>query len=274
MVEGTRIYDHDDRKMIEIDELVLTFDLQALIGKKDIQLDEAWIDGASVNLREEGKSALNIDYWVIALDDFLAPEPSDPPKPFEPGIFGISKVTLINSDFSLSDARVDSLSTGFDQNHFRLTSLNANLLNLKSVRDTFQIDVKFLTAKDTISGLEIDELHTFFRTSQKGMAFYDLDLKLGDSHIKDSVVFRHEKASDMSDFINKVDISANFDKSIIHTKDLALFASELAPYDEQIELSGYFTGTVRSFYSENFKIAFSEHNPTSGQAGHRRPAID
>lgn len=265
VVEGTRIYDHDDRKMIEIDELVLTFDLQALIGKKDIQLDEAWVDGASVNLREEGKSALNIDYWVIALDDFLAPEPSDPPKPFEPGIFGISKVTLINSDFSLSDGRIDSLSTGFDQNHFRLTSLNANLLNLKSVRDTFQIDVKFLTARDTISGLEIDELHTFFRTSQKGMAFYDLDLKLGDSHIKDSVVFRHEKASDMSDFINKVDISANFDKSIIHTKDLALFAPELAPYDEQVELSGYFTGTVRSFYSENFKIAFSDHTRLQGR---------
>ncbi|MCE7993133.1 MAG: hypothetical protein HEP71_14195 [Roseivirga sp.] len=264
VVEGTRIYDHDDRKMIEIDELVLTFDLQALIGKKDIQLDEAWIDGASVNLREEGKSALNIDYWVIALDDFLAPEPSDPPKPFEPGIFGISKITMSNSEFSLSDGRIDSLTTGFDQNHFRLTSLSADLLNLKSVRDTFQIDVKYLTAKDTISGLEIDELHTFFRTSQKGMAFYDLDLKLGQSHIKDSVVFRHEKASDMSDFINKVNISANFDESIIHTKDLSLFAPELASYDEQVELSGYFTGTVRSFFSENFKIAFSDNTRLQG----------
>ncbi len=264
VVEGTRIYDHDERKMIEIDELVLTFDLKSLIGKKDIQLNEAWVDGASVNLREEGESALNIDYWVIALDDFLAPEPSDPPKPFDPGVFGINKITMINSDFSLSDARIDSLSDGFDHNHFSLSSLNADLLNLRSIRDTFQVDVKFLTAEDTISGLKIDELHTFFRTSQKGMAFYDLDLKLGNSHIKDSVVFRHEKASDMSDFINKVNISANFDKSVIHTKDLALFAPELTPYDEQIELSGYFTGTVRSFYSENFAIAFSDHTRLQG----------
>lgn len=250
--------------MIEIDELVLTFDLQALIGKKDIQLDEAWVDGASVNLRDEGKSALNIDYWVIALDDLLAPEPSDPPKPFDPGVFGISKITMINSDFSLSDGRIDSLSTGFDHNHFRLTSLNADLLNLKSVRDTFQIDVKFLSAEDTISGLEIDGLHTFFRTSQKGMALYDLDLKLGNSHIKDSIIFRHEKASDMAEFIDKVNISANFDKSIIHTKDLALFAPELAAYDEQIELSGYFTGTIRSFYSDNFAIAFSDNTRLQG----------
>lgn len=264
VVEGTRIYDHADRKMIEIDELVLTFDLPSLIGKKDIRLNEAWVDGASVNLRDEGKVALNIDYWVIALDDFLAPEPSVPPKPFEPGIFGIDKITLINSEFSLSDARMDSLSTGFDYNHFRLTSLNADLLNLKSVRDTFQIDVKFLTAEDTISGLKIDELHTFFRTSQKGMAFYDLDLKLGQSQIKDSVVFRHEKASDMSDFVNKVDISANFNESVIHTQDLALFAPELTSYDERIELSGYFTGTVRGFYSENFAIGLTDNTRLQG----------
>lgn len=262
VVEGTRIYDHNDRKMIEIDELVLSFDLISLIGKKDIRLDEAWVDRASVDLREEGKSALNIDYWVIALEDFLTP--AQPRKPSQPAIFGIDKITLNDSEFSLSDGRRDSLSTGFDPNHFRVTSLNADILNLKSVRDTFQIDVKYLSGKDTISGLTIHELHTFFRTSQKGMAFYDLDLKLGSSHLKDSVVFRHEKASDMGDFINKVNVSANFDKSIIHTKDLALFAPELSPYNERIELSGYFKGSVKDFYSDNFSMTMGKNTRLQG----------
>ena len=108
VVEGTRIYDHADREMIAIDELVLTFDLTSLIGKKDIRLNEAWVDGASVNLRDEGEVALNIDYWVIALDDFLAGEAPATPNPnFEPGLFGIDKITMINSDFSLSDGRMD-----------------------------------------------------------------------------------------------------------------------------------------------------------------------
>ena len=150
VIEGTRIYDHADEEMIAIDELVVSFDLAALIGKKDIRLNEAWVDGASVNLRDEGPVALNIDYWVIALDSLLAGEaPAQPsPTPFEPALFGIDKITLINSEFSLSDGRRDSLSTGFDYNHFRLTGLNADLLNLKAIRDTFQIDVKYLTARD------------------------------------------------------------------------------------------------------------------------------
>lgn len=264
VVEGTRIYDHDERKMIEIDELVLTFDLMALIGEKDIQLNEAWVDGASVNLREEGESAFNIDYWVIALDNFLAGDPLPPGTPFEPGTFGIDKITLINSEFSLSDARLDSLSTGFDHNHFRLTSLNADLLNLTTIRDTFQIDVKFLTAKDTLSGLNLEKLHTSFRISQKEMAFHDLDLKLGSSHLKDSIIFRYEKGSDMGDFINKVNISANFDESVIHTNELSLFAPQLADYDERLELSGYFKGTINGFYSDNFSMAFSDNTLLQG----------
>jgi len=253
--------------MVSIDELVLTFDLAALIGKKDIRLNEAWVDGASVNLRDEGPIALNIDYWVIALDKLLAGEaPVTPPtQPFQPGMFGIDKVTLINSEFSLSDGRRDSLSTGFDYNHFKLTDLNADLLNLKSIRDTFQIDVKYLTAQDTISGLGIDDLSTFFRISQKGMAFYDLDLQMGASRLKDSVVFRHEKGSDMGDFVNKVDISANFNKSVIHTRELSLFAPELSDYDERLELSGYFKGTVRDFYSQDFSIAMGDHTLLRGE---------
>ena len=264
LVEGTRIYDHSDEKMIEIDELVVSFELFKLIGERDIKVQEAWVDGASVNLRDEGEVALNIDYWVIALDELLAGEPSANPAPFEPALFGIDKITLLNSDFSLSDGRRDSLETGFDYNHFRLTDLNADLLNLRAIRDTFQIDVKFLSASDTISGLSIDKLHTFFRISQKGMAFYDLDLEFGKSHLKDSVVFRHEKGSDMGDFVNKVDISANFNESVIHTDELGLFAPELLKYNEAVVLSGYFQGKVNYFNSDDFEIAIGDFTNLKG----------
>lgn len=264
LLEGTRVYDHEDKEMISVDEMVVSFDLVSLLSNKDVQLEEAWVDGASVNLRDEGDVALNIDYWVIALNKLLA-APADPNVTFEPSVFSIDKITLLNSDFSLSDRRMDSISTpGFDPSYFKLSGLNANILNLKAIRDTFQVDVKYLEAQEMRSGLKIDDLHTFFRISQKGMAFYDLDLKFGQSHIKDSVVFRHEKATDLSDFINKVQVSANFNKSVIHTKDLALFAPELAGYDERLELSGYFQGRVNYFNSDNFELSFGDFTLLKG----------
>lgn len=268
-IEGTRIYDRTDAKMIAIEELVMSFNLVALIGKKDIRLKEAWVNGASVNLRDEGSVGLNIDDWLIALEKLLAGEATAQPDstsstPSESPLFGIDKVTLVDSDFSLSDGRMDSLSTGFDYNHFRLTSLNADLLKLKIIRDTVQLDVKFLSTQDTISGLNIDKLQTFFCISQQGMAFYDLDLQFGQSHLKDSVVFRHEKMADLYEFVSKVDISANLNESVIHTKELSLFAPQLSGYNERLEVSGYFTGKVNDFYSENFAIAMGEHTRLKG----------
>ena len=260
--DGTTIYDRDSTKMVSIDELVLSFNLRALVGKKDVQLNEAWLKGASVNLRKADSVNLNIDEWVYNIGKLSA---SNTPASSESGTFGINKITLLNSEFSLSNNARDSVKTGFDGNHFKINDLNADLLNLLVVQDTFQLDVKYLTAQDEKTGLKIKDLKTFFRVSQKGMAFYDLDLKTDKSHIKDSVVFRHEKAYHMGYFVDSVDVSAGLNKSIIHTDELALFAPELKDIHEKVELTGYFNGRVGSFYADNFSLKFKDFTKLQGR---------
>lgn len=44
-LDDTKIYDEDSLVMIGIDELVLTFSINDLIGKKNIRTKEAWIRG-------------------------------------------------------------------------------------------------------------------------------------------------------------------------------------------------------------------------------------
>ncbi len=247
--------------MISIDEFVLSFKLRSLIGNKDIEINEAWLEGAEVNLRDEGEVGLNIDKWVYNLTQLTA---SGGAATGEPGSFAVEKITLVDSEFSLADARIDSVADGFDYSHFRLKNLNANLRNMKAIRDTFQIDIEYFRTVDQKTGLDIKDLSAFFQISQKGMALYDLSLEMGKSHIKDSIVFRHAKPSHMSYFVDSVDISANFNESIIHSDELALFAPELKGLDESVQLSGHFTGTVRSFYSNNFQLKFKDHTYLNG----------
>lgn len=249
--------------MIGIDELVLTFSLGDLLGKTNIETKEAWVNGANVNLRDQTTRRLNIDDWVIKLSELLAGESTETGA--AAGSFSINKITLIDSKFSISDSSRDSVKTGFDYNHFQLLDLNANLLNLKAVADTFQIDIKNLSARDSLTDLKIDQLNTFFRNSWKGMAFYELDLKMGKTHITNEIVFNHDKPSHMGYFVDSVYIEANFEGTVIHTDELGYFAPELKKYNESVEVDGFFEGEVRDFFSNDFSIKLGDKTALYGK---------
>lgn len=261
-VDGAQIYDLSNDKMISIDELVLTFKLGDLIGKQNFETGQAWIKGADVNLRDETSRRLNIDDWIIKLNELFASEPSA--TPVEAGAFTIDEITLLESKFSISDSNRDSVKNGFDYNHFQLVDINADLLNLKAVADTFQLDIKYLTTKDSASGLKIDELKTFFRYSWKEMAFYDLDLKMGQSHLTDEVVFGMNRPSDMGYFVDSVDIRVNFDQAILHTDEISYFVPEFKKHNEGVKLDGFFQGNISDFYSDDFQLEFGDQTVLRG----------
>ena len=263
-VDGTRIYDEQNVTMIGIDELVLTFSLKDLLGSQHIQTKEAWIKGANINLRKKTDFyGLNIDDWAIKISTLLAdsqiPEPSG-----SSAAFSIDKITLRESQFSISDYRMDSINNGFDYNHFRLVNLNADLLNLKAVADTFQLDIKYLATRDSASNMKIDALSTFFRYSEKQMAFLGLDLNMGKTHISDEVIFDMEHSGNLGYFVDSVVIRTNFDNTILHTDELSYFAPELKNRDESILIDGFFKGHVNYFSSDNFSIDFGEHTSLKG----------
>jgi len=261
-VDGAQIYDLQDGKMLGIEELVLTFKLRDLIGKQNLETGQAWIKGADVNLRDETSRRLNIDDWIIKLTDLLATESTGTPS--KAAAFTIDEITLLESKFSISDSSRDSVKTGFDYNHFQLVDINADLLNLKAVADTFQLDIKYLTTRDSTSGLKVDELKSFFRYSWKEMAFYDLDLKMGKSHITDEVIFGMNSPSDMSYFVDRVDIRANFAQTKLHTDELSFFVPEFKKHNELVKIDGFFQGSIGDFYSNDFQIEFGEQTVLRG----------
>lgn len=264
-IDGLHVYDQAEEEMIGIEEVVLTFRLPELIGKKDIQTKEAWVLGADVNLRtlNDSSPTLNIDDWANKIAEVTQQENPDPN--FEPAAFSVDQISLKDSRFSLSDARKDSISEGLDYNHFQLIDVEGDLLNLVAVADTFQVDVKYLTVQDSASGFKIDKLETFFRNSRNGMSFYDIDLQVGETRITNEVVFNHDRPSQMGSFVDSVYVEVNFEGTTLDTKTLSYFAPELKAYDEKIRVEGFFEGTVRDFFSDNFQIDFGDRSSLKGQ---------
>lgn len=252
--DGAMIYDENDIVMIGIDELVLTFDLAQIIGKNDFSTKEAWIYRADVNLRNQATGRLNIDDWAKKIVGLTTKKDSTT----TPKAFTIKKAELIDSKFSIANDRRDSVENGFNYNQFQLVNLNANLLNLKAVADTFEIDVNHLTVEDLASGFKIEEMKSFFRYSRRGMHFLDVDLETGKSRIKENISFYYDHPSQMGKFIDSVMIDAQLNKTLIHTEDLSYFAPELADMNMAFTISGGYQGLVNSFTSNNFELKIGD----------------
>src|SRR5690606_17158971 len=97
------------------------------------------------------------------------------------------------------------------------------------------------------TGFPIHQLSTSFRISQSSMEFNGLYLKAGESFISDTVAFAYDSQRDLRDFINRVRIHARLDSTIIHPRDLAVFAPGTEAIGSPIRFSGVIDGRVRKF---------------------------
>lgn len=261
-MDGAKIYDQNNELMIGVDELALSFNLSSLIGKQDFQTEEAWIYKADVNLRYTNEDiGLNITDWTNKITSLGSSEKENQENP----AFLLDEVELINSTFSISDYRKDSIKEGFNYNHFQVININAELLNLKAKSDSFNIDVKYLTAKDKESGLSIDEFSTYFRYSTQGMHFLDLRLKTGKSNISHKVSFLYDKVSELTSFIDSVDVEASLQESFIHSDDLAYFAPEVLKYKSGVGVSGHYYGRINDLIGEQIELDFGGNTKFRGE---------
>ena len=260
-VEGAHIYDHNNIEMIGVEELAVTFDLRTILGKKDIKTKEAWLQRANVNLRTEGEEGLNIDDWARKITQLGKPKEDTTANT---SAFIINKISLLESKFSIADTRKDSIKNGFNYNQFQLLDINADLLNLKAIQDTFEIDVLSLSLRDSVTGLEIDKFETFFRNSKEGMTFMDIDLQMGKSRIRDYIEFRHDDPSQMANFVDSVELKADFNGTVIHTDELGYFVPEFKKYNQAVAINGLFEGRVNSFRSDDYEISLGPDTKLRG----------
>src|SRR5690606_40676913 len=83
--------------------------------------------------------------------------------------------------------------------------------------------------------------------SHASMAFTGLYLKAGQSIIAETVAFAYDSQRDLRDFVNRVRIHARLDSTIIHPRDLAIFAPGTEAIESPLRFSGTVDGRIRKF---------------------------
>ena len=199
-VNGLRVIDPEDNEMIYIEKLHVNFELFSLSKQGQINIDGVTLDSAKVRLvyivESDTTKDVNINEWIAALNKLFAPPPGRTPK--SPKV-NIGEVVVTNSFVSLHHPDRDSIAMGFDHNHFKVQLDDSELRNFKVIGDTIQFNLLSMVGKEIKNDWPIHEMRTFFRYSQGGMEFLDVNLKAGLSTVSDTVIMTYSSARDLSD---------------------------------------------------------------------------
>jgi hypothetical protein len=259
-IKQISIRDTQGEELIDVDKITVNFSLSSLFNKTKIHIDDTWISGARVSLRNNAPDSLmNISYFARKIREVLSSGGEAKPKAFTVG-----KIRLDNANFSLNNMHKDSLSDRWDFSHFELSNIEGKFSDMKIHADTFEIDILQLSCLDNQTQMPIKNLKASYSVSQASMVMKDLELEIGSSVIKNNMVLLYDSMESLTDFNHLVRINADLSNSKIYSKDLGWFAPNFNQYDEFFTIEGKFKGMISRFTFNDFIFSFGEKTILQG----------
>ena len=262
------VFDPADNQMIRASQILINFKLSQLWENKNVNIDGVFVDSAHVLVTKINESDtsrdLNMNVFIYRINQGYSSGSGGgrgkPPK------INIGEAFVNRSQFTYINQDRDSISSGFDYNHFSLSVDEGQLSSFVILGDTTEFKVSTLIAEDLESKFRVKQISTFFRVCQKSMEFTGLNVQAGESIVSDTVVFTYDRLRDLNDFVTKVKIHARLKNTLVYPRDLAFFISGVEAIEQPFRVDGLFNGGV-----SNFK--FSEMKVDIGKS-HLRGSID
>jgi hypothetical protein len=272
-LEGISVKDISQKDMIDVGRIDVNLDLNNILenSKKQIFLDEVNVFQPDVHLAVIPESgSLNIDGFIESINKLTAPavpRPANAPENNTPFIIGKSRV--IDGTFRYDDPRQsrEKGSRVFDYSHFELNKLNGDLKNFLVQGDTISFLARNLATVDKQTGLTMHDLDTRFLFCQKKMELKELDARIGNSHLKDEVIFCYNRSGELGDFNHKIRMKGHLIGSRVDSRDLGLFSSYVDNLKESWRISGDFNGKVDDFMVSNMDLHFGNESRLVGNVG-------
>lgn len=166
----------------------------------------------------------------------------------------IKNIELNNASFTFDKETARGQYTDrFDGQHLQFTAVTGNLKNVTFLNDTLTTDLK-LKAKER-SGFEVTNLQSKVKFTPDIMEFKDLLLETPKSRITNYYSMRYKNFNDdLSSFIHNIMLEGNFEKSHVHSDDIAFFAPTLKTWNRVFYFDGNVKGTIDNLAGKNIII--------------------
>lgn len=215
---------------------------------------------------------LNITNPVISLSNYKRLKPDSPATEqkvndtlqWNPLLWIVrsDRLTIKNGIFKNDNHSAPPLAEGFDGRHIEFKQINADMRRVSWNADTITANITLSTIEK--SGFEVKKLASDVKVTPREMSFSDLEIVTNNSTIKNFFRMSFDDFSQMGDFLNRVNMQANFDGSFIDSDDIAYFAPSLKTWKKKISLKGKFNGTVADLRARDMLIEAGQHTLLNG----------
>jgi len=255
-INGLTIIDPANNTMIRAQKLKVNFVFHRLLDKSSINIDAVAFDSAKVSLitipESDSTRDLNINIFIDRINKMATSG-----KGGGGTKVNIGEVVITNSLFQYEQQTIqDSVTSQFNYSHFSISLPTVQAQHFKIIGDTTQFNLLSLQATDLGTQLEVHQLQTFFRLTQKSMEFSGLHLKAGQSIVNDTIILSYKSPKDLSDFVNKVHFKIHLSETTLHPKDLELFSPETSMFKYPFQLNGSLSGRVNKFFFKQMSVAY------------------
>lgn len=162
-------------------------------------------------------------------------------------------VVLNDVDFKYQNQSSETVTKGMNYDNIHVQNINSTINDVKFVNDTIFALIENLSAQEH-SGFNVQKLNSKFRISPVDMTFENMLLETSESKLITNLKFEYATYADFNDFIDKVTIKADFNKSIVEMDDIAYFAPEIKGMYQKILLSGQVNGKINNIRGKKMNI--------------------
>ncbi len=262
-LENVSVLDRKQEEMIRVGRLEIDFRLQHLLDSSavNIHLDEVLLYRPVVRLAKNGfDGQLNFDKFLEAIDS-LTTDPAHPGIPNHHTPFTIGKARVIDGTVSLDDPREPQLRqvNHFDENHFELSLLNANVTNLLILGDTIALNINNMNSRERQANLTVHRLQTNLLFCNTHLELADLHAQVNQSTIQDYLLLSYKGTSAFSNFNHEVQLTARLRNSELYSRDLGRFSDYLLAIDDTYRLTTDLHGSVDNLRLLDADVRFGQH---------------
>ena len=174
----------------------------------------------------------------------------------------IDQLTIEHGSFRDEDREDLRISDHFDGSHIYFYAIDWKFRGLHVNKDTLTAKMEMSTKER--SGFEVKKFTARIKFFPEAMEFADMDIQTGKSRLRNYFAMRFASFDDMSDFIHKIRMEADFAGADIDSDDIGYFAPELKDWKKRLRITGTIKGTVADLEGKNVLLNAGQNSFLNG----------